>query len=60
MMKQLENQLKRVNPEVYKEFQEARKNNADPNEYLNRVVSGFSPEQKQQWNMLMGQFNNKQ
>ena len=59
-MKQLENQLKRVNPQVYKEFQEARKNNVDPNEYLNRVVNGFSPEQKQQWNMLMGQFNNKQ
>lgn len=57
LMSQLESQLKRANPQAYKEFQQARKNNDDPNEYLNRVVNGFSPEQKQQWNTMMGQFN---
>ena len=56
MMKQLEGQLKRVNPQAYQEFQQARKNNDDPNEYLNKVVNGFSPEQKQQWSQMMSQF----
>lgn len=58
-MSQLEGQLKRVNPQAYKEFQEARKNNDDPNEYLNKVVSGFNPEQKQEWDAMMGQFVQK-
>ena len=57
MMNQLEQQLKRANPQAFKEFQQARKNNDDPNEYLNRVVNGFNPQQKQQWNNMMGQFN---
>jgi hypothetical protein len=57
-MKQLENQLKRVNPQAYNEFQQARKNNDDPKEYLNKVTNDFSPEQKQQWDSMMGQFNN--
>ena len=56
-MKQLENQLKRTNPQAYQEFKKKKKNNDDPNEYLNRVVNGFNPEQKQQWNSIMGQFN---
>ena len=62
-MNQLEQQLKRVNPQAYQEFQQARKNNDDPNEYLNKIVGGFTPEQQQQWNAMMGQFqqpNNKQ
>ena len=59
MMNQLEQQLKRVNPQAYKEYQQARKDNRDPNEYLNDVVNGFSPQQKQQWNQMMGMFNNK-
>ena len=52
-----------MNPQAYQEFQQARKNNDDPNEYLNKVVSGFSPEQKQQWDGMMTQFggiNSKQ
>ena len=59
MMNQLEQQLKRVNPQAYQEFQQARKNNDDPNEYLNRVVNGFSPEQKKQWDSMMSQFRQK-
>ena len=56
-MTQMENQLKRLNPQAYNEYQQARKNNDDPNEYLNRVVDGFNPQQKQQWNSMMGMFN---
>jgi hypothetical protein len=58
-MNQLENQLKRVNPQAYKEFQQAKKEN-NPQEYYNKVVGGFSPEQRQQWDNFMGQFNTQQ
>ena len=58
MIGQLEQQLKRVNPQAYKRFQEARQNNEDPNQLLNETVNGFNPQQKEQWNNLMGQFNN--
>ena len=57
MMSQLEQQLKRVNPQAYQEFQQARKNKDDPKEYLNKITSNFSQEQKQQWDSMMGQFN---
>lgn len=60
MMNQMEMQLKRANPQAYQEFQQARKNNADPNQFLNKVTSRFSPKQQQQWNNMMGQFNQQQ
>ena len=62
MMSQLESQLKARNPQAYQEFQQARKNNENPNEYLNKIVGGFNEDQKKQWNNMMGQFNqqNKQ
>ena len=60
MMGQLEQQLKRVNPQAYQEFQQARKNNQDPQEYLNKIMNGFNPEQQQQWNNIMNAFNNQQ
>ena len=56
MMNQLEQQLKRVNPQAYQDYRQARKNNDDPQEYLNRVVDGFNPQQKQQWQQMMGGF----
>jgi hypothetical protein len=56
MMKQLENQLKMMNPQAFKEYQQARKDN-NPQEYLNKVIDGFSPEQKQQWNNMMKTFS---
>ena len=59
MMKQMENQLKMRNPQAFKEYQQARKENRNPNEYLNEIVNKFSPEQKEQWNSIMGQFNQK-
>ena len=48
-----------TNPQAFKEYQQARKENRNPNEYLNEIVNKFSPEQKEQWNSIMGQFNQK-
>ena len=59
LVSQLENQLKRANPQAYQEFQKAKQNKEDPNEYLNKIVGGFTPEQKQQWDSMMGQFQQK-
>ena len=59
MTNQLENQLKRINPQAYKEYQQARKNNDNPNEYLDKVVDSFNPEQKQQWQTMMNGINTK-
>ena len=60
MMGQLEQQLKRINPQAFQEFQKARQNNDDPNEYLNKIVGGFNQEQKTQWDNMMNAFNQKQ
>lgn len=56
LMTQLEQQLKRTNPQAYKEFREARQNNVNPQEYLNKITNNFNPQQKQQWDNMMGQF----
>ena len=57
MMKQMEQQLKARNPQAFQKYQQARKENKDPNEFLNEIVSNFNPEQKQQWQQMMGMFN---
>ena len=44
---------------MFNEYKQARKNNTDPNEYLNNVVNGFNPEQKQQWQSIMNGINVK-
>ena len=59
MMRQMENQLKRVNPQAFQEYQQAKKDNINPNEYLNKIIGGFSPEQKQQWNSMMRGINTR-
>lgn len=59
LMGQLEQQLKRVNPQAYQQFQNARQNKQDPNEFLNQIVNGFNDNQKQQWGEFMNQFNKK-
>ena len=56
MMKQMEQQLKRANPQAFQKYQEARKNN-NPNDLLNETVNNFSPEQKQQWGQIMNMFS---
>jgi hypothetical protein len=58
-MNQLEQQLKRVNPQAYKEVQTAMKNNENPNEYLNKIIGGFNPQQRQQWENMTNGINFK-
>ena len=44
-----------INPQAYQEYQKAKNDGVDPNEYLNQITNGFSPEQKEQWeNMIKG------
>ncbi len=59
MMNQMEQQLKRANPQAFKEFQQAKKNNIDPNEYLQQITNNFSPEIKKQWDSMMKGINTK-
>ena len=47
------------NPQAFKEYQQARKDNTNPNEYLNKITSGFNEEQKQQWQSMMQGINIK-
>ena len=56
MMGQLEQQLKRTNPQAYKRYQQAKKDN-NPNDLLNETLNGFNPQQRQQWNNMMNMFN---
>jgi hypothetical protein len=58
LMSQLENNLKRRNPQAFKKYQEARKNN-NPNDLLNETINGFSPQQRQQWDSMMKGINSK-
>ena len=48
-----------TNPQAFKEFQEAKQNNVNPQEYLNKITSGFNQEQKQQWETMIGGINSK-
>ena len=59
LMQNMEQQLKMRNPQAFKEYQQARKENKNPNEYLNEIVNKFSPEQKQQWDTMMKGINIK-
>lgn len=56
MMGQLEQQLKRANPQAYKRYQQAKKDN-NPNDLLNETINGFNPQQRQEWNNMMSMFN---
>ena len=53
VMTQLEGQLKRINPQAYQEYQQARKNN-NPEELLNQTINGFNSQQRQQWDSMVG------
>lgn len=56
MMNQMGQQLKRINPQAYQEYQQARQSGQDPNAFLNNITNKFNNEQKQQWNNMMNQF----
>ena len=57
MMTQMEQQLKRTNPQMYQRYQKAKQNNEDPNTLLDEIVGGFDTQKRQQWDGLMQQFN---
>lgn len=60
LISQMEKNLKATNPQAFQRYQEARKNN-NPQDLLNETVNGFNPQQRQQWEQMMGMFNqNKQ
>lgn len=60
LISQMEKNLKATNPQAFQRYQEARKNN-NPQDLLNETVNGFNPQQRQQWEQIMGMFNqNKQ
>lgn len=47
------------NPQAFQEFQKARNNGENPNEYLNKITSNFSPTQKEQWDSMMRGINTR-
>ena len=59
MIQQLEKNLNALNPQAFKKYQQARKNN-NPEELLNETINGFTPQQKQEWNNVMAMLNNNQ
>ena len=56
MIGQLEKNLKATNPQAFQKYQEARRNN-NPQDLLNETVNNFNPQQRQQWEQMMGMFN---
>lgn len=48
--------MKATNPQAFQKYQEARKNN-NPQDLLNETVNNFNPQQRQQWEQMMGMFN---
>ena len=56
LISQMEKNLKATNPQAFQRYQEARKNN-NPQDLLNETVNGFNPQQRQQWEQMMGMFN---
>lgn len=56
LISQMEKNLKATNPQAFQRYQEARKNN-NPQDLLNETVNGFNPQQRKQWEQIMGMFN---
>lgn len=52
--------MKRLNPQAFQEYQKARQNNENPNEFYNRTINAFNPQQKQQWNNMMNNLTHQQ
>lgn len=48
-----------TNPQMYREFQKAKQNNVNPQEYLNKITGNFNQNQKQEWDMFMNGINQK-
>ena len=57
MMGQLEQQLKARNPRAFQSYQQARKNNENPNEFLNKTINSFDSQKKQMWEQMMNNYD---
>ena len=56
LMSQLQNQLKSKNPQMFKQFQSLVNSKGDPQDILNKMVGGYSPEQMQQFRKFANGF----
>ncbi len=48
--------MKAKNPTMFNQFQEIRKNNNNPQEILNKIMSGYTPEQTKQFAQFANNF----
>ena len=46
LMNQLQNQLRANNPQVFQQFEQFKKSNGNPQDFLNQITQGYTPEQK--------------
>lgn len=44
------------NPQALKQFEEIRKANGNPQEFLNKIMSNYTPEQRQQFRQVASNF----
>lgn len=44
------------NPQALKQFEEIRKANGNPQEFLNKIMSNYTPEQRQQFRQVANNF----
>lgn len=56
LMNQLQTQLKAKNPQVFQQFQNLQKNQNNPQEILNNMMSGYTPEQLQNFKKFANGF----
>lgn len=56
LMNQLQTQLKAKNPQVFQQFQNLQKNQNNPQEILNNMMNGYTPEQLQNFKKFANGF----
>lgn len=56
LMNMLMSQLQMRNPQALKQFEEIRKANGNPQEFLNKIMSNYTPEQRQQFRQVASNF----
>lgn len=56
LMNQLQTQLKAKNPQVFQQFQNLQKNQNNPQEILNNMMNGYTPEQLQSFKKFANGF----
>ena len=56
LINQLQTQLKAKNPQMFQQFQNLQKNQNNPQEILNKMMSNYTPEQLQQFKKFASGF----